>query len=505
MVMKTLHGKLSLALLISLCLVGAGLLPGFLWTTRVYNAEVSQHLNHDLAAHLAAHLSQQGLLKADFPTNAALRRRTGAEIKRLMALNPDIEIYCLDDAGRILSYSSAPGAVQRERVALGPIRRFLTGSGPLPIAGDDPRAPQGQKVFSAARIPPNRAFPKPLEGFIYIILAGEQHDSIAATLGRSYVLRLGAEALAGALLLVFAAGTVLAISLTRRLRRLSREVEAFGAGQDFALRESISSPSKAGGDEVERLESGFIAIAARVRAQVEKLEQADVFRREAVSNVSHDLRTPLAALQGYLETLAMKDETLSPQHRREYLATATRHAQRLSRLVAELFELAKLEAGEGELQREVFSLAELVQDVALQFQLRASQKGVQLETSFDGRVPFVEGDIAMIERVLENLLDNALRHTSAGGTVSLSVMPDQNNRFVRVSVSDSGTGIAPEVLPRVFERHFRAPSAGNEGGAGLGLAIARRIIELHGGGIEAQSEQGSGSTFSFTLPLRLNA
>lgn len=499
--MKTLLSKWSLALLTLLCLVGVGLLPGFLWTTRGYNAEVSQHLNHDLAAHLASHLADKELLRADFSSNAALQAQAKAEIKHLMVLNPDIEIYCLDEAGRILSYSSAPGTVRRTRVSLDPVRRFLAGSGPLPIPGDDPRSTEGQKVFSAALIPQKSGSPRRLSGFIYIILAGEEHDTVAGTLGRSYILRLGAEGLAGALLLVFGAGTLLAFGLTRRLRTLSREVDLFGEGSDLALRAPNPARPPRTGDEVGRLESGFVSMAARIRAQVEHLEQADVYRREAVSNVSHDLRTPLAALQGYLETLQMKEGTLSEQERRDYIATATRHAQRLGKLVSELFDLARLESGAAQMHLEAFSLAELVQDVTQQFELRAQQGGVQLDFELGETRPFVRGDIALLERAMENLIDNALRHTPPGGRVWVALMPGEARAQVRVS--DTGEGIAPDELPRIFDRYYRAPREASQSssGAGLGLAITRRIVELHGGTIEAQSAPGQGATFTFSLPL----
>jgi len=508
--MRTLHGKFSLALLALLCLAGIAFIPLFAWTTRQYNAEVNQHLNRALASHLAGHLAGRGLLPPDFASNPKVQKQAAAQISLLMVLNPDIEIYCLDEDGRVL-LSSGHKVVARPRVNLDPVRRFLSGVGPLPLRGDDPRDAGGQKVFSVAPIPAGRSGEKRLRGFVYIILAGQQHDLVAAPLGRSLSLRLGVEAVAGGLALVFVAGALMFLGLTRRLRHLAREVEAFGTrsqeGKDLSI-PIFPPPSplhySSKDDDVDRLEQGFVLMATRIREQVQKLERSDEYRREAVSNVSHDLRTPLAALQGYLETLLMKEDSLAAAERRAYLQTATRHSQRLSKLVTELFELAKLDSGELQLHLEVFSLAELVQDVVLQFEHRAREAGVRLETRFEEELPFVRADIGLIERALENLLDNALRYTPRGGGVIVAILMDTAAGSVAIRIEDTGSGIAPEVLPLIFERHYRGQrrAQGEEAdGAGLGLAITRRIAQLHGGSVDVESEVGRGSRFTLRLPL----
>lgn len=494
---RTVHGKLSLALLALLLLVGVLLAGLSLYTTKTYIREVNQGLNRTLALKLAEHLLAKRLLRAD-PRVANLTR---AEIKQSMVLNPDIEIYILDSNGRILDYSGAPGEVQSQTVSLAPVVRFLGGSSPLPIYGDDPRHPAQQKTFSAARIPaPSATAPRDqIQGFIYIILGGQQYDQAANSANRSYILRGSLVALVAVLILAAIIGALLFRFLTRRLRRLTKSMDEFGTRHfdpDFA-----GSAGASNGDEIERLERMFGQMSERIESQIRGLQQADVYRREAVSNVSHDLRTPLAALQGYLETLQMKEGSLSDVERRDYLATATRHAQRLSKLVSELFDLARLESGTLELHLEAFSLAELVQDVAQQFDLVAQKKGVRLEVVLGEARPFVRGDIGLVERAMENLIDNALRHTPGGGRVTVALLPGER---ARVRIADTGEGIAPDELPHIFDRYYRAPRSSEQepsSGAGLGLAITRRIVELHGGTIEAQSAKSDGATFTFSLPL----
>ena len=489
---QTLHGKLSAALLALLVLVGVLLFPLTLYAVRCYTEEVAQQLNRPLAGDLARHLETKDLLRADFASDGKLRAGAKREIGRLMVLNPDIEIYVTNAQGEILAYSAKVEKLPVESLDLAPVQAFLAGQA-LPIRGADPLHPGGRKVFSAARIADGNAV---LNGYVYIVLGSQAYQSVALFTGRSYALRTVLWIMAGALTLVFGAGVLLFRVLTRRLHALQSEMSAFSTR--FAA-PPAGAPPRPARDEIEKLEQGFAALANCVSAHVAARERAETSRRELMGNISHDLRTPLAALQGYLETLQMKDAALSPAQRERYLEVAMRRAARLNTLIGSLFELAKLDAGEAKPQLEAFSLAELVQDEVQQFALAAQTKGVQLQTQLPDDLPMVWGDIGLIERALENLLDNALRHTEAGGAVCVALAPCQENgrRCARVQVRDSGAGIAPEILPHIFERSFRANST--DQGAGLGLAITKRILELHGSSVEVSSAPGQGAAFSFRL------
>ncbi len=495
---QTLHGKLSAALLALLILVGVLLIPLTLFAVRGYTEEVAQQLNRPLAADLAKHLDTKNLLRANFASDQALQAAAKSEISKLMVLNPDIEIYILDTHGKVLAYSAHVEKLPMNRVALKPLREFFAGQ-TLPIRGDDPLHLGGHKVFSAARIPDADGKPSAddLNGFVYIVLGSDAYQSVAELTGRSYALRGILWIMAGALALVFGAGVLLFRVLTRPLRRLKNEMSAFQT--QFAASPAATAATPPAQGEIEELQRGFGALANCISAHVAARERAEVSRRERMGNISHDLRTPLAALQGYLETLQMKDATLSPAQRQQYLATAMRRAARLNTLISSLFELAKLDSSEAKAQLEPFSLAELVQDEMQEFARAAQAKGVRLHTRLPKDLPMVNGDIALIERALENLLSNALRHTPQGGEVSVTLSPCHENerRCVQVEVRDSGEGIAAADLPRIFDRSFRAGTEGE--GAGLGLAITKRILELHGETIEVRSEPNQGATFWFRL------
>ena len=482
---RSLYAKLALVL-VGMCLLnGAMFVLLMVYSGNLYHEELYQKLNRDLAHQIVAH---ETLLKGGRPDEKKLE----SLFDTMMALNPAVEIYLTDPTGRILTYSAPPGKVRAKRVDVGPIRRFLAGDR-LPILDTDPRHPGRRKIFSAAPVTEGGH----LRGFLYVIASGEQYDTIASMLQGSYVLKVSLWVGAAGLVFALLAALVIFALLTRRLRRLTGAVERFRTAGIWEPRDLERTGR--GGDEIDRLALSFGEMARQIAAQLEHLKETDRLRRELVANVSHDLRTPLASLQGYLETLMLKADSLGPAEQREYIRIAARHSQRLGNLVSELFELARLDSTDTTPEREPFSLAELVQDVLQKFELRGREAGVRLEVRLDAKVPFVYANIGLIERVLENLLDNALRHTPRGGSVGFTLVPGEH--AVTVRLSDTGCGISEQDLPNIFDRFYRPRGAGSGDGAGLGLAIARRILELHGGRIEAVSRLRAGTTFTFELPF----
>lgn len=240
-----------------------------------------------------------------------------------------------------------------------------------------------------------------------------------------------------------------------------------------------------------------------IRSLLDALRASDAQRRDLIANVSHDLRTPLTALRGYLDTLLLKGASLSEQERTAHLLTAARQSERLGDLVTEFFELAKLDARDVHLSPEPVLLDELAQDVLQGFALAASQPtGVRLELPRHGGGQQVVADIRLLERMLANLIDNAIRHTDAGGIVAVRIefaMPGT----VRITVSDTGAGIPADALAHVFERSFTLDRSrsGESAGSGLGLTIVKRIVDLHGGMVSVTSRVGEGARFVVELPV----
>jgi len=485
---RTLYSRLSATLLLLFSFIGVLFILLTLFTTRGHLREMNQKLNRALAGHIAAEIP---LLRDGRVNEAALHE----VFHMLMAVNPGIEVYLLDPQGTILSYSAPPGRVKRTQVSLAPIRRFLEGIEPFPILGDDPRDPERRKVFSVAPIP-EKGVP---EGYLYVILGGEEYDSVSRMLQASYIAKLTVWAVGGGVLFLLLAGLFLFYRLTYRHRRLAAAVESFQRS-GFSNYPEVPDRFDAGkGDEIARLGATFAQMAERIVGQIKELRDADTMRRELVTHVSHDLRTPLTSLQGYLETLSLKEGNLSPAERKEYLDVALRHCRRLSSLVAELFELALLDSPDVTIRVERFALADLVQDVLQKARLPAQEKQIRLSVEIGDDLPFALGDIARIDRVLENLIGNALRHTPRRGEIRIAAA--RRGELLSVQVTDTGSGIPPERLARLFDPipgRFGDPGKDGEG-TGLGLVIARKILMLHGSDLAVRSAVGSGTTFSFTL------
>ena len=485
---RSLYGKLAFALFVLLALTGGLFMTIALWTTQRYIQEVNQKLHVDVADHLV----KEVILIEDGEVN-----RPGLDhiFHMMMVINPGIEIYLLDPRGRILAFSAPPGRVKAQMVSLAPILRFLSDPPPsLPLTGDDPRFPGQTRAFSAARI----GAQDELQGYMYVVLGGERYSSVVQLLAGSHILRLGATALAAGLILAAVVGLIAFALLTRRLRRLRAAMDSY-ENSGFLAPVDLAEFSKGQhGDELDDLGARFDRLARAMTQQLERAKSADVLRRQLVANVSHDLRTPLASLTAYLETLLLKDTVLPPCDRRRYVEVAYRHSQALEVLVSKLFELAKLEAKETKPRPEQFSLGELVQDIVQKFELLARERNVRIKTAIPRDLPFVYADLRLIERVLDNLLDNALRHTADGEVrLSLRGVPDG----VQLEVADTGVGIPPEDLPFIFDRFYKAKGPGTDPtrGSGLGLAIAQRIATLHGSRIDVASRVGMGTRFRFRL------
>jgi PAS domain S-box-containing protein len=257
------------------------------------------------------------------------------------------------------------------------------------------------------------------------------------------------------------------------------------------------------GAELERLkaEDGLRGALVEVEELKDRLQEENVYlRRELIASVSHDLRSPLASIRGYLETLLLKGDALPPDKRHAYLEIAARQSERLGTLISELFELAKLDYSGYQINPEQVQLGELAQDVLQKFQLTAETKGIALQVEAHPDVGYVRADIALIERVLENLLENALKHTDPGGSVSLAVR--RHDGRVVVDVSDTGSGIPESALPRIFDRFYQVDRSKmlDPRSAGLGLAIVKRILDLHHSQISVESVVAEGTSFSFALP-----
>jgi len=483
---NTLYKKLSAILLLILMAVAIALVFVIRYGSEMFQHEVAQRLNSDLAAHIAA---EDKLINKNVINQDALKNI----FHMLMVINPNIELYLLNTDGKILAYSAPENHVKREHVDLSPIKKFLEQKSAYPLYGDDPRSLDKHKVFSAVPIMVDDI----RQGYLYVILHSESLDSVVAMLQGSYILRYSLYGLGFIIILALVSGMILLSVPTRRLSQLSTAITNY---LEFKGTDNRYPRLEKNRDEIDELGRNFNAMADKIDAQLQELAHNDAKRRELIASVSHDLRTPLTSLSGYLETLSLKANTLTEDEKLHYIHIASEQTKHLTRLVSELFELARLDSVETLITVEAFSLAELAQDVAQKFLLTCKQREIDLRVDFGDNLPFAYGDIGLMQRVLENLVDNAIRHTPRGGRITLSLSGSKNS--IQVTLTDTGIGIAQEDLPHIFERFYHKDRVSEEDkkGAGLGLAIAKRILNLHGSQIEAESTVNVGTTFRFALP-----
>ena len=486
--MNTLFAKISLALVIIIVATGGAFFLVDRIGSELYYEELTQRLNAPIAMYVTG---ERALIRDGEPDLSGL-----AELSQhAMIINPTAEIYLLDTDGRVLGHALPADAVVRDSVDLTPVRSLIYDNPRLPLRGDDPRSTGKRKVFSAAAVMNGER----LEGYLYVILGGQAYEALSSDIGSSYVRQDIITAIVSIVATTALIGTLVFSLLTRRLKRLNHEVRRIS---DSGFRESPDlGHVRDNGDEIDELSFAFAEMSEKIRQQIEQLKENDRLRRELVSNISHDLRTPLSAMQGFLETLIIREESLEKDERDRYLKTARRHTLRLNELVGDLFELSKLDSASVKPNLEAFSVHELLQDIAQEFQLVAEKKDILLGVELDNENVLTVGDISLIQRVLENLVRNAIRFTPVGGEIVLSVARHPSS--LSVAVTDTGCGIADEELPKIFDRYYRTEESDDRtsGASGLGLAIVKRILDLHDSQISVTSKIGQGTRFEFDLPV----
>ncbi len=449
----------------------------------MYFQEGNQRLHREFAKYV-------GDLMQPYAQDSLDQGEIVAVFENIHKINPSVEVYLIDNEGKILSSSASRRDLMLDRVDVEPIHKFLEVDGKQFTMGEDPKGIHKEKVFTAAPfVVGGRQV-----GFVYVILGGEEYDSSLEFIQQNYILRLGLRTLLISLIAAAVIGLVSLGFLTRRLRRMTKVVTAFGSG-DLKRRIEVASD-----DEIGMAAKAFNQMADTIQRHLDELAATDSLRRELIANVSHDLRTPLSSIQGYVETVMMKNNVLTEEERRQYLQTILDSTIKLNKLVQELFELSKLDAKQTLPKPESFSLSELVQDVTQKFQPQAERNGVRIKTKFAKDLPFVRADIGMIERVLQNLIENAIKYTPQDGTIAL--MLERLDRKLSVRVSDTGCGIPEADLPNIFDRYYRSSrNRSTSDGTGLGLAIVKKILDLHDEQIHVESRESLGTTFSFSLPL----
>ncbi len=479
--------KLWLAFIALILLMGVSYMLITSYFSKKHYQETTQRLNAEVANHVIDEkFKDASPFLADGSVNKPL---FGDLMHDMMAVNRGIEVYLLNANGEIL-YSvvldhsdNAPA----KSVSLAPINTFIAQKGEKYVLGDDPRNPGEQKIFSAAPYDVDGR-----KGYVYIILASKNFQQVSDTLWGQYFAKLGIGATLLTTLFSVILGLLAIWFLTKNLRLITTTVRKFQEG-DLGAR--IENPDRS---DIAIFANSFNEMADTIVDNMDKLQSVDILRRELIANVSHDLRTPLAILKGYIETLQMKRDSLTENEKQEYLQITHDNVDKLSGLINQLFEYSKLEAEQVTPVKEPFSITELSHDLIAKFKVLAARKEITLALDKPEENSMVFADVSLVERALQNLIENAIKYTEPKGKVTLAL--HQKGKNIEINITDTGTGIPVNEQPFIFDRYKQVSKSTKKQGYGLGLAIVKKIMDLHDTTITVLSKPKEGSSFTFYLP-----
>jgi len=436
-----------------------------------------------------------------------------AWLRNMVLFEPDTQLYLLDLTGKVLASSGTARLPSGFKVSIEPVLKAIGQPDAAYVMGDDPERMDADAVVAVQPVRRVMIRPDaPVAGYLYLVLHTEQLPADRWAALRMSVTRPALWLVGAVVTFTTALALLIIVSVTRPLRRLTdavatisqRGLDESGEGGESAAQAEFAAIKKSN-DEFGQLKSAFDMMLETLRKQWREVRRLDHFRREGVSNLSHDLRSPLTATVACLETLEARWSGASSEDDRRLVEIALRNTRNAARLVQSLGDLAKLDEPEFSLRADVVDTGELLGDICLRFADRALRQGVALravEPEHGAAPPFAKVDVELFERAVANLVDNALKFCPAGAQITLAAELD--GAWVRVRVADTGPGIAAADLPHLFDRFYQsrqsvAPATG-EGGKGLGLAIVKRIAELHGGAVEVASVAGQGTEVVLSVP-----
>jgi signal transduction histidine kinase len=495
---NSLYWRIALGLVASLALMVLAQGALFLWAMQRTAGETSAESPRQLALLVASDVG------------AALAADSALDIERYVrdqyARRLQTFLIVLADGRTVSNHDDVPQALLDAVEASPAITEFLRGR---PLGGrrgrgrfaipEDRRSPFPPGPGSSP--PPEDPMRAPLRaarllgGVAPILVEGRPVGRVAVLPGRppfTRVLRELGPTMALVALGVLAGGAALiALVVVAPVRRRLTEVQVAAdrlGGGDLGAR----APEH-GSDEVAALAHAFNRMADELARRTKALESSDAARRHLLADVSHELMTPLTSMRGYIETLGMPEIELDAATRQRYLGVVSAETYRLERLIGDLLELARLEGGGGSLRRDMVDLRDLVEHVATRHQRDLHDRRVELAVTIGDGASHVIGDPDRLEQVLQNLAANALRHTPAGGTVS--IVTRRQGPDVEIVVHDTGPGIPAEHLPSIFDRFYKGDAARSaSSGSGLGLSIVKAIVERHGGTVTAANDGGAAIT-----------
>ncbi len=469
------------ALITVLC--GLFILITYLATTHFYQAS-TQLLNKDVAGHIAT-------FSSPFDKDGIDKRKADSVFQNAMVLSPSAEVYFLDTAGEVIAFHAPKDSIRLWSLSLNNIKEYIQSGGEKYIKGPDPKDPANPKIFSASAV----NFNNHKVGYIYVILGSNEYRNVSQMLFSSHVSSLAIEAFCIIILISLVISFVYLNSIQRSFKRMVNVLKRFEEG-DFKARFKVKEQH-----ELAPVTQAFNKMADLLVYNVDRLTGLENTRKDFIAHISHDLRTPLSIARGYTETLSIKmqDGSLTAEETDNYIQMILNKILTVEHLVTMLFELSKIESPDFKLKTEPFVLSEIVQETVNTFQLPAKEKSLDLKCTECLYHVWVNADVSMMERVIQNLLENAVKNTPADGIIKVWLNVENNNLVFNIE----NTG---EPLPQVLVTWINSPAIEDERitkplGSGLGLVIVRKILYRHGAQFRVNVTENATNIFSFSLPI----
>jgi len=407
-----------------------------------------------------------------------------------MVISPSVEVYFLDTNGTVIYFHGAPHEVKQSVISMNNIREYLNRNGEIYKKGPDPRDPSDPKIFSAAAVQGRSG----VIGYIYVILGSTEYRTVTNLIFKSHAGSLLIEIFLFILLVTFILTLLYVNRLERNFRKLVVVLKKFESG-DLSAR----FPEN-GKNELTPITSAFNKMARMLVENIEKLKRAEVERKDFTTNISHDLRTPLAIARGYAETLSLNLENhLSDQSKNAaYSKLIISNIQTVEHMVQQLLDLSKMESAALKLQKQPFIFSEIVQELVYSLSLKAREKKISITCVDCENTSWIYADIHMMERVIQNLLTNALKFSPENGEITIQLKNVQGQLVFEIT--NHGEPMSVTLLAWLNDNKSDA-SATRPHSHGLGLVIVKTILQLHQFSLEAGFMPGTGNRFAFRMPL----
>jgi signal transduction histidine kinase len=452
--------------------------------TAYYHQASTQLLNKDVAAHIAQFTSP-------FSQSGINKQKADSVFKDAMVLSPSAEVYFLDTSGKVIAFHAEEKEILQWMVSLVPIKKYIETKGEEYIKGTDPKDPGQSKIFSASEVKDKSG---PL-GYIYVILGSKKSESIIDLLYGNHIISLAIMAFIAIILLSFLVSFIYLRRMRKHFGQMIDVLERFENG-DYTARFRLKK-----GDELEPVTSAFNKMADLLSATITKFTKSEEERKTFIASISHDLRTPLAIARGYTETLILKREKgdVTPEEQDYYAGLIYTKMLQIENMVKQLFELSKMEAVEFASQKEPFVLSEIVQELIANFQLIASQKKIELKCTQCLYHVWINADISMMERVVQNVVDNAVKSTPEGGFAHCSIIVEEGDIIFKLE--NTGDALPDDLVQWINHNKDESTlSYKRPAKLGLGLLIVQKILLLHNSTLKTYRDNNT-NVFLFRLPI----